>query len=178
MKWNILFGSLVMSIGLCNYCFGFELLDRMLGVGGGVPDPCCASPAGCGCHAAPACGCNVGCCKNAPSHCHAAPACGCKAAPSCACGPHPCRKYHCLTICLPKIEIPLPRIFFCHKCGCDCAPPCGGGDGGQVGPSPEAEGTTDEADLESVPAPAPIVDPAAFMPSHRSIVQASSVKVP
>ena len=39
MKWNILIGSLVMGVGLCANSFGFELLDQMLGLGGGVGDP-------------------------------------------------------------------------------------------------------------------------------------------
>ena len=40
MKWNVLFGTLVLSLGLCAHSFGFELLDRMLGVGGKGCDPC------------------------------------------------------------------------------------------------------------------------------------------
>ncbi len=35
MKWNILLGTVVLGFGLCTQSYGFELLDRMLGVGGG-----------------------------------------------------------------------------------------------------------------------------------------------
>jgi len=38
MKWNILLGTVVLGFGLCTQSYGFELLDRMLGVGGG---DCC-----------------------------------------------------------------------------------------------------------------------------------------
>ncbi len=32
MKWNMVFGALVVSVGLCGRGFGFELLERMLGL--------------------------------------------------------------------------------------------------------------------------------------------------
>jgi hypothetical protein len=50
MKWNIVIGSLVLGLGLSTQSFGFDLLDRMLGMdydgcgkGGacGKVDPCC-----------------------------------------------------------------------------------------------------------------------------------------
>src|SRR5687768_9046774 len=59
MKWNMLLGSLVLSLGLCTQGFSFDLLDRMLGANG--------------------CGCQTSCCTSAPAC--AAPAC---AAPTCA----------------------------------------------------------------------------------------------
>ena len=60
MKWSIFVGALVLSVSLCTsqHSYGFELLDRMLGVGCGCDT--------CGCDAAPGCG--------------AEPACGCGAA--------------------------------------------------------------------------------------------------
>ena len=32
MKWNVLLGTVVLGLGLCTQSYGFELLDRMLGV--------------------------------------------------------------------------------------------------------------------------------------------------
>ena len=34
MKWNILVGTLVLSACACTQSYGFELLDRMLGISG------------------------------------------------------------------------------------------------------------------------------------------------
>jgi hypothetical protein len=49
MKWNLLLGTLVLGFGLCTQqSFGFELLDRMLGVGG----------SGCGCSSKSSSGCD------------------------------------------------------------------------------------------------------------------------
>ena len=33
MKLKMFFGALVLSVGMCTQSFGFELLDRMLGMG-------------------------------------------------------------------------------------------------------------------------------------------------
>ncbi|MDP6444001.1 MAG: hypothetical protein QGG36_25145 [Pirellulaceae bacterium] len=57
MKWNILLGTMVLGLGLCTQSFGFELLDRMLGVSGcgcesKAKGNCCESKKG---------GCNRGC---------------------------------------------------------------------------------------------------------------------
>ena len=44
MKWNIIIGTLVLGVGLCSQSFGFDLLDRMLGVNGcGCESKCCDS---------------------------------------------------------------------------------------------------------------------------------------
>jgi hypothetical protein len=32
MKWNPFAGALALSLGLCNSCYGFEWLDRLLGI--------------------------------------------------------------------------------------------------------------------------------------------------
>jgi hypothetical protein len=106
MKWNILCGSLVLGLGLCTQSFGFELLDRMLGV-----DSCCESSC-----------CKKSCCEAAAPSCCAAeptcaaaagPACGCDAAPACgcesACAPKCCKQ---------KCRQPL---FNFNKC---CKPKC------------------------------------------------------
>ncbi len=47
MKWNMILASLVLSVGLCTQGFGFELLDRMLGIsGGGCETKCCDGKGG------------------------------------------------------------------------------------------------------------------------------------
>ena len=40
MKWNMLLGTMVLGLGLCTQSFGFDLLDRMLGVNGGATQKC------------------------------------------------------------------------------------------------------------------------------------------
>ena len=51
MKWNIFVGSLVLGLGLNTQSFGFELLDRMLGISGcGCETKCCETK-GKGCDA-------------------------------------------------------------------------------------------------------------------------------
>ena len=47
MKWNVILGTLVLGFGLCTQSYGFELLDRMLGVGGCGCDNPCAQKNGC-----------------------------------------------------------------------------------------------------------------------------------
>src|SRR5690606_15668294 len=56
MRWTMILGALVVSAGLSSQSYGFELLDRMLGIsyGGGS---CCEKP--CGEAYAPACGCGA-----------------------------------------------------------------------------------------------------------------------
>ena len=55
MKWNMVFGALVVSVGLCSQSFGFELLDRMLGLNDCGCNSCCQKSC------EPACGCDKGC---------------------------------------------------------------------------------------------------------------------
>ena len=60
MRSKMIFGALLVSVALCSQGFGFELLDRMLGLNGGgccecnacakvAPccQPCCAKPCCC-----------------------------------------------------------------------------------------------------------------------------------
>ena len=148
MKWNILIASLVLSVGLCAQGFGFELLDRMLGVSG--------------------CGCHTSCCDSKPAcGCEAAPACGCEAKHDCGCEPTCCKK-RC------RVGL-LDSIFGCHSCkrsccsscGCDAAPSCG------CGAANPAKGSSN-GDVAPMP-PAPVVDPSAFVPSQQqNVVHASS----
>jgi len=56
MKLNIFVGSLVLGLSLCTQSFGFDLLDRMLGMNG-----CGADTAKSCCAAAPSCGADKGC---------------------------------------------------------------------------------------------------------------------
>ena len=83
MKWNMVFGALVVSVGLCGQSFGFELLDRMLGLNDCGCNSCCNS-------CEPSCGCDKGCepsCCAAEAACAAAPSCGCAAEAACGCAP-------------------------------------------------------------------------------------------
>ena len=89
MKWNMVFSALMVSVSLCSQSFGFELLDRMLGLNDHGCNTCnsCAAPS-CGCDK----GCEPSCAAAAPTCCAAAaPAsCGCeKAAPSCCAAAEP-----------------------------------------------------------------------------------------
>src|SRR5437870_1917674 len=91
MKWNMVFGALVVSVGLCSQSFGFELLDRMLGLNDCGCNSCCQAAPSCGCDK----GCEPSCC--AEQSCCAAPSCA--AAPSCcaapSCGQSSCCRKSC-----------------------------------------------------------------------------------
>jgi len=99
MKWTSFLGVLVLSFGLCSQTFGFELLDRILGIGN---SGCCESS--CGCEAEPECGCEAepecGCEAEPECGCEAEPECGCEAEPDCGCEAEP-------------------------DCGCEAEPDCG-----------------------------------------------------
>ncbi len=123
----------------------------------GSAAPSCGAEA-CGCGAAPSCG---------------AEACGCGATPSCgaetACAPASCdsgcgQKKHCGL---------LSKLFACHgKKSCDegacdsCATPC-------------SSCSSPAASVEAAPAaaPAPVVDPSAYMNSKRRVIQVSSATI-
>ena len=47
MRWKIVIGTLVLSVGFYSQSFGFELLDRMLGIGCGCNSGCSNSQARC-----------------------------------------------------------------------------------------------------------------------------------
>ncbi len=121
MKWNMVFGALVVSVGLCSQSFGFELLDRMLGLNDSGCNTCCT--------AEPACGCDKGfepsCYAAADPGCCAVVDPGCCAAPSCC---DPCHTKRCWR---PKFNGALLAhvrgIFACHTCcdsGCAAEPAC------------------------------------------------------
>ena len=123
MKWNMVFGALVVSVGLCSQSFGFELLDRMLGLNDCGCNSCCQK--------APSCGCDKGCepaCAAAPS-CAAEPSC-CAAEASCCAAPKCCKskcKSHCNV--LGHLH---DKLFgcgckkSCNSCNsCAAAPSCG-----------------------------------------------------
>jgi len=123
MKWNMVFGALVVSVGLCSQSFGFELLDRMLGLNDCGCNSCCTAEASCGCDK----GCEPACCAAA------APACGCAAAcePACGCAAPACDSCCASTCCRKKCHSGLfcglhDRLFgCCHKKRC-CDSGCGG----------------------------------------------------
>ena len=132
MKWTSFLGVLVLSLGLCSQTFGFELLDRILGIG------------------------NSGCCESSCG-CEAEPECGCEAEPDCGCDTG-CTKRSRRTL-LDDLLGSLRK-----SCGCDTADCCdAGGDAGaeEAAPMP----------------PAPIVDPSAFVPQKRRVVQASTTTI-
>jgi len=64
MKWNIFVGSMVLGLSLCTQSFGFDLLDRMLGVNG-----CGADTAKSCCVAGPKCGADPSGCTSKGDSC-------------------------------------------------------------------------------------------------------------
>ena len=133
MRWNMVFGALVVSIGLCSQSFGLELLDRMLGLNsyGCGSEPACCEPA-CGCDAEPACGCDT------------QPACGCDSCESSCCDAAPCCKKRCgghglldglfghlghkgcgsCSSCEPACGCDAQPACGCDSCSCDATPCC------------------------------------------------------
>ena len=108
MKRTILVATLVLGSSVCSQSFGFDLLDRMLGLKGcGAHSTCCdtvvCDTGAYGCAAEPACGCEAPC----GGSCVAEPACGCEAPCGGACG---CAEPAC------GIEAP---------CAPACEPTCG-----------------------------------------------------
>ncbi len=101
MKRIIMTMTLVLSCSFCSQSYGFDLLDRMLGI-----DGCCKSNC-----------CDSGC--DAPSCCESAPACGCEA-PSCGCAEPACG---CEDPCSHK-GCGLLGNLGCKKNDC-CEPACG-----------------------------------------------------
>ncbi len=76
MKWNILIASLVLGMGMSSQSFGFDLLDRMLGVNGSGCNSCCEIP-------------EPTCCAPEPTCCAPEPVC-CDPEPTCAVVDHGC----------------------------------------------------------------------------------------
>ncbi len=115
MRWNMVFGALVVSVGLCSQSFGFELLDRMLGLNDCGCNSCCQKSC------QPACGCDKGC---EPSCCAAA-APSCAAEPSCCAAPSCCRS-RCHSHCCGLLDGLHNRLFGCGSCNkCGCNKGCG-----------------------------------------------------
>ncbi len=133
MKWNMVLGALVVSVGLCGQSYGFELLDRMLGLNDCGCTTCCTS-------AAPVCGCDKGCEPSCAAPACAAPACSAPACdPGCAgaaCAPSCGAGAGCTAACEPSCSSSCgSSCGHCHKCcrpmfSClkdwfDCHCPCG-----------------------------------------------------
>ena len=148
MKWTSFLGVLILSFGLCSQTFGFELLDRILGIGN---SGCCESS--CGCEAEPECGCEA----EPDCGCEAEPDCGCEAEPDCGCDTG-CNKQSRRTL-LDDLLSGLRK-----SCGCDTTDCC------------DAGGDADAEEAAPMP-PAPIVDPSAFVPQKRRVVQASTTTI-
>ncbi|MFV2065894.1 MAG: hypothetical protein ACC645_02870 [Pirellulales bacterium] len=77
MRWNMVLGALVVSVGLCSQSFGFELLDRMLGLNSydcgheaACCEPACDAEPACGYDTQPACGHETSCCDADPCDGH------------------------------------------------------------------------------------------------------------
>src|SRR5271168_2993425 len=102
MKWNMVLGALVVSVGLCGQSFGFELLERMLGLNDCGCNTCCTKPAA-------ACGCDKG---TGPSNCESA--CNAAAAPSCTAPAAPT----CEAPAAPSCAAPACTAAAAPSCGC------------------------------------------------------------
>ncbi len=140
-------------------------------------DPCGAAPA---CGAAPTCGCEIaaprcGLFSHKRGLSCAAPTCGCEvAAPACdPCGAAPSCDSGCG--CAPKCGRPgiLAKLFRHKSCcdsACDAAPSCSS--------CSSCGSTTMAAPVDAAPAaPAPVVDPHAYLNTQRRVIQASSTRV-
>ncbi|QDT02321.1 hypothetical protein K227x_06970 [Rubripirellula lacrimiformis] len=150
MKRTIMTLTMVLGCTLCTQSFGFDLLDRMLGIKGcgsaasccdtGCDIPSCAVEPNCGCEA-PSCdtGCNScdkGCgllgklhaksCLSEPNCGCEAPACGCEV-PSCDTGCNSCDKGCGLLGKLHAKSCLSEPTCGCEAptCGCEAPAPCG-----------------------------------------------------
>ncbi len=190
MKWNILLSTVVLGVALCSQSYGFELLDRMLGLGGcGCETKCCTTKNSCaakangeakaaGCAVKPSCGCEA-----KAAACAAKPACGCEAKaagcaakPACgaekACGV----ESKCRDRCRPNL---LERIFGCHRSGCHdhgCAAKAAYGCEAKKAACGCEAPAKSEGEMAPMP-PAPIVDPSAYVPAQRHVVHASATLI-
>jgi hypothetical protein len=146
MKWNMVIGALMISAALASQSYGFDLLDRMLGMkhsGHGCSscgvEPSCGCDSGCGHEAS--CGCETSCCDSGNSCCNA------------------CQQYCCKT----------PDIF-AGLFGCGCNHGCGSY-GGNGHAAPAANGAHDAAPVP----PAPMADPSAGVRHNRRVLPASRI---
>ncbi len=115
MKWNMIFGSLVLGLALSTQSFGFDLLDRMLGMN------------------YDGCGCAVSCCETADPCCGVENGCDGCAAKSACCDTPIIDAIRCRVCKLKSIRL-FDRCQSCSEsccdepsCGCDngCEPSCG-----------------------------------------------------
>ncbi len=104
MKLKLVFGALMLCMGLVGRSYGFEFLDRMLGLDNSGSDcnccepkccekTCCAAEASCGCEKS--CGCQQACgCEKSCgcASCGCEKSCGCS---SCGCASCGCEKSCC-----------------------------------------------------------------------------------
>ncbi|TWU42904.1 hypothetical protein Poly41_12050 [Novipirellula artificiosorum] len=151
MKRTILTLTLVLGSSICTQSFGFDLLDRMLGVKGccsssSCDTGCCTEPT-CGCEAPCEVACEPTCGCEAPCEVACEPTCGCEA-PVCGCDtgcPAPkksCGLFSgsclsggcaeptcgCEAPCEPTCGCEAPCEIACEPtCGCEapCEPECG-----------------------------------------------------
>lgn len=128
----------------------------------GCCDSGCAPSCGCesACAVAPSCGCESAC----GSGCGAAPSCGCEVSAPCGCDSGCGRHRGGL---LGKI---FKKRGCCDALACDsgCAAPACSSCGSAPVAAPEVHGNMAPA------APAPIVDPSAYLQSNRRVIQATS----
>ncbi len=140
---------------------------------GCASDPSCGCESACGngcgngCGAAPSCGCESAC----GNGCGAAPSCGCETAcGGCDAGPGPIAKMH-------QAKARLLSKLFKKRAGCDsascdsgCASACSSCSSCGSTPVSAPAVHSDAAPM----APAPVVDPSAYLQSNRRVVQATS----
>lgn len=179
MKWNVLLGTMVLGFALCaQQSYGFELLDRMLGVGA-------AQKGGkCGCDAAQKGGCKSGACqKGGDKGCGACQKGGKDGACQKGGKDGACQKGGKDDACQKGSKGSglslLDRIFACNRC-CDSGKGGKGGKDGacQKGGKDDAsqKGGADQKSDGKAAAPmpsAPVVDPSAFLNAQRSVIQVS-----
>ena len=121
-------------------------------------DTCCDT--GCGCGAAPTCGCEV----NACDPCKAAPTCGCEISACDPCG--------CDSGCGKKKGL-LSKLFAKKSC-CDTGCDTGCSSCSSCGTSTSAPAPAPAAASAAPMPPAPVVDPSAYLNSNRRVIQATS----
>ena len=172
MKWNIFVGSMVLSASLCGQSFGGELLHRLLGghgVGANssccdttIADPSCGAEMASGCGAGPTCGAEI----NGSACGLGAPTCGAEISACDPCGAAPaCDGIRGFGI---KKHGGLLSKLFKHKSGCDVACDAAPAGCSSCGSAPVAAPAM---------APAPVVDPHAYLNTNRRVIQASSTRV-
>ncbi len=202
MKWNLIVSTVVLGLSMCAPSYGFDLLDRMLGVGGcgcetSCCEPSCAAPVGC-CVKAPSC-CEPSCCEAVPcckprrcggllsglslNRCCAKSSCGCEAPVGCCEKAACCEDSCCAPACKPRCRpCLLDRLFARRSCcapscctvSCGCDAGCGCSVGIDKGGAPAP--AFDDSEMAPMP-PAPVVDPSAYVPAKRRVVHASTTLV-